>query len=127
MRLSLITSMVMFQIFILYRFDESTVEPMEVILSRTFCGKNASPPRIIGTPNNSSLLSTKRTKARAARAIPTQPPLDSVMTMQSRSMPVEAAKRNFFLMDFVYQVMPTAIGVIRTKYSAKIFGLKNTE
>lgn len=105
----------------------STVDPMDVILSTTFCGRTASPPRISGTPKSSSLLSTNNTKARAARAIPTQPPLESVMTMQSRSMPVEAAKRNFFLMDFVYQVMPTAIGVIRTRYSAKIFGLKNTE
>ncbi len=117
----------MCQIFILYKFDVSTVEPIDVILSRTFCGRKASPPRIIGMPKSSNLLSTNKTKTRAARAIPTQPPLESVMTIQIRSMPVDAAKRNFFLIDFVYQVMPTAIGVIKTKYSAKIFGLKNTE
>ena len=98
-----------------------------MILSKTFCGRTASPPRIIGTPSNSNLLSTKRTKARAARAIPTQPPLDKVKTIQISRMPVAPAKRNFFLMDFVYQVMPTAIGVMSTRYSAKIFGLKNTE
>ena len=121
------TSFVICQIFILYKFDESTVEPMDMILSKTFCGRTANPPRIIGRPSNSNLLSTNSTKARAARAIPTQPPLDKVKTIQISRMPVDAAKRNFFLMDFVYQVMPTAIGVMSTRYSAKIFGLKNTE
>ena len=74
-----------------------------------------------------SLLSTKSTNARAASAIPTHPPLESVITRQINKTAVDAKNKNFFLMLFVYQVIPTANGVIRTRYSAKIFGFKNTE